>query len=151
MTIFILVVLGILGPILVFVGLCWFVTAIRRHPYLLRIKGTVLTVDKKYDTGSDEPGVTFSPIIGYTTPEGQQVRFRSPFGTKRRIRFGNDPISPWRDGQSTDVFHDPSGVLEPCIASLLGLYGWSLGFLVGGIILLMVVVNKWNQLGGQSF
>ena len=51
MTIFILVVLGILGLILVFVGLSWLVVSIRRHPYLLRIKGTVLTVEKKYDRG----------------------------------------------------------------------------------------------------
>ena len=93
--------------------------------------------------------MTFFPIIGYTTPEGQQARFRSSTGTTRRIRKLSGPtISPWRDGQSIEVFHDPTGELEPCIASLWHLYGWSFGFLASGILLLMVVANKWNHLGG---
>ena len=38
--------------------------------------------------------------------------------------------------------------LKPCIASLWALYGWSIGFVVGGTTLVMVVVNKWNHLAG---
>lgn len=144
----ILVVLSILGPILVIVGLSWLVVSIRRHPYLLRIKGTVVSVEEKYDRVDDK--VTFFPTIAYTAPEGNQVRFRSSTGVTQEVRRLSGPnISPWRDGQCIDVFHDPSGVLQPCIASLFSLYGWGFGFLVGGILLLMVVVNKWNQLGGQ--
>jgi hypothetical protein len=147
MTIFILVILSILGPILVLVGLNWFITVISRHPYLLRIKGTVLTVEKKYDSADDR--VTFYPTIAYTAPEGNQVRFRSSSGSTQEVRRLSGPnVSPWRDGQSIDVLHDPSGVLEPCIASLWSLYGWSIGFIVGGTVLLMVVVNKWSQLPG---
>jgi hypothetical protein len=123
----------------------------RRHPHLQRISGTVLTVETKREIGGDQPSVSFYPIIAYTTPEGKQVRFRSSTGTTRPIRKLSVPtISPWRDGQSIDVFHDPSGELEPCIASLWSLYGWGAGLLAGGILLLSVVANKWSQLGGQS-
>lgn len=147
MTIFVLVVLSILGPILVLVGLNWFIKVICRHPYLLRIKGTVLTVEKKYDSTDDK--VTFYPTIAYTAPEGNHVRFQSSSGSTQEVRRLSGPnVSPWRDGQSIDVFHDPSGVLKPCIASLWGLYGWSIGFIIGGTMLVMVVVNKWNHLGG---
>ena len=147
MTIFILIVLAILGPILVIAGLGSLVVSIRRHPYLLRIKGTVLTVEKKYDSVDNR--VTFYPTIAYIAPQGNQVRFQSSTGSTQDIRrLSGTNVSPWRDGQSIDVFHDPDGVLEPCIASLWNLYGWSFGFLVGGILLLMVVVNKWNQIGG---
>ncbi len=148
MTIFFLVILGIFGLVLIILGLSLFAIAIRRHPHLLRISGTVVSVEKKYDGADDK--VTFFPTIAYTTLEGNQVRFRSSAGVTQQVRRLSGPnISPWRDGQSIDVFHDPSGVLEPCIASLWSLYGWPAGFLGGGILLLMVVVNKWNQLGGQ--
>jgi hypothetical protein len=147
MTIFILVVLGLLGSILVLVGLVLFVNAIRRHPYLLRISGTVLSVDEKYDTKGDN--VTFSPTIAYTTPEGQKVRFRSKTGATREIRrLSGTTVSPWREGQNIEIFHDPSGTLEPCIASLWSLYGMGIGLLTGGILLLIVVVNKGMHLGG---
>jgi Protein of unknown function (DUF3592) len=148
LTIFFLLILGILGLGLVFLGLSWFVISIRRHPHLLRISGTVVSVEEKFDRVDDN--VTFFPTIAYTAPEGNQVRFRSRTGVTREVRRLSGPnISPWRDGQAIDVFHDASGVLEPSIASLWSLYGWPAGFLVGGILLLTVVVNKWNQLGGQ--
>lgn len=147
MAIFILVILSILGPILVIVGLSWFVNTIRRHPYLLRIKGSIVSVEEKYDSVDDK--VTFCPTVAYTAPEGNQVRFRSSSGVTQAVRRLSGPnVSPWHDGQSIDVFHDPSGELAPSIASLWHLYGWSIGFVAGGILLLMVVVNKWNQLGG---
>ena len=131
MTTFILVVLGILGPILVLLGLSSLVISIRRHPNLLRIKGTVLTVQKKYDSVDDR--VTFYPTIAYTAPQGNQVRFQSCTGSTQEVRRLSGPnVSPWRAGQSIDVFHDPKGVIDPCIASLWSLYGWGVGFLVGG-------------------
>ena len=148
MTIFILVVLGILGLILVFVGLSLLVVAIRRHPHLLRISGTVFSVEEKYDSAEDT--VTFFPAISYTTPEGNQVQFRSSIGSTHKVlRLSGPNVAPWRDGQSIDVFHDPSGQIAPRIASLWSLYAWPAGFLVGGILLLIIVVNKWNQIGGQ--
>lgn len=147
-TIFILLILSFLGLILLFLGLAMFVKSIRRHPHLLRIQGAILSVDEKYYNNGDEPGVTFYPIIGYTTPEDQRVRFRSKWGTTRRVRFSRNPTSPWREGQSIDVFHDPRGEMDPCVASLWHLYGMSLSCLTGGILLLMIVVNKWNHLGG---
>ena len=146
MTTFILLSLGILGFILVFVGLCWLVVAVRRHPHLLRISSIVLSVHKKYDTAHDK--VTFYPNIGYTTPEGKQVNFRSSIGDTFPDRRMFPAKSPWTDGQRIDVYHDPGGVLAPCIATLWNLYGWALVLFTGGILLLMVVVNKWNQLGG---
>lgn len=148
MTSFILVVLGGIGLILVFVGLRWLVIAIRRHPHLLRIAGTVVSVEEKYDRADDT--VTFFPVITYATPEGQQVRFRSSTGSTHKVlRLSGPNVAPWRDGQSIDVFHDPGGELEPCIASLWSLYAWPAGFLVGGVLLLMIVANKWNHVGGQ--
>ncbi len=147
MTTFILVILGILGLILVFVGLRGLVCTVRRHPHLLRLSGTVLSVYKKYETGKDK--VTFYPNIGFTTPEGKQVFFRSNIGSSYPDRNIYPAKSPWKDGQSIEVYHDPGGVLAPCIASVWHLYGWGLAFLAGGILLLMVVVNKWNDVGGQ--
>ncbi len=38
--------MGILGLFLLFLGLSWFVLAIRRHPHLLRISGTVVNVEE---------------------------------------------------------------------------------------------------------
>ena len=149
MTILIIIVLGGLGLVLVLLGFCWFVVAIRRHPHLKRISGTVVSVEEKYDYGGDEKRISFFPIIRYTTPEGQQVRFRSSTGTSRRVlKLAGPTVSPWREGQSIDVFHDPGGTLGPCIASLWSLYGWTVGLLAGGILLLIVVANKWSQLGG---
>ena len=144
---FLLVSLGSLGLILVVLGLRRLVVAVRRHPHLLRISGIVLSVHKKYDNARDK--VTFYPNIAYTTPEGKQVNFRSSIGDTFPDRKMFPAKSPWTDGQRIDVFHDPGGVLKPCIASLCYLYGWGLAFLAGGILLLMVVVNKWNSLGGQ--
>ena len=148
MTGFILVVLGGIGLILVVVGLNWLGIAIRRHPHLLRISGAVVSVEKKYDRADDT--VTFFPVIAYTTPEGNQVRFRSSTGSTHKIlRLSGPNVSPWRDGQSIDVFHDPKSELEPCIASLWVLYVWPAAFLVGGVLLLMIVANKWNHFSGQ--
>ena len=147
-TLLTLAVLGSIGLIVVFAALWSLISAIRRHPHLQRISGTVLTVEKQRQIGGES--VTFFPIISYTTPDGKQVRFRSNAGTTLPERkFGGGPISPWRDGQSIDVFHDPSGYLNPCIASLWGLYGMGGGFLVGGILLLIVVANKWFHIGGH--
>lgn len=147
-TLLILAVLGSIGVIAVCAALWLLIRAIRRHPYLLRISGTVATVERQRKTGGDS--VTFYPIISYTTPEGKQVRFRSNIGTTLPVRqIGGGPISPWRDGQSIDIFHDPSGYLSPCIASLWGLYGTGACVLIGGILVLIVVANKWSQLGGH--
>lgn len=147
MTIFILVILSILSLILLFAGLGWFVTAVRRHPHLLRIQGTVLSVTEEYDRVDDK--VSFFPTIAYTAPQGNQVRFKSASGSTQEVRRLSGPnVAPWRVGQSIDVFHDPSGALDPCIASVWRLYGPSFGCLVAGTLLLMVVVNKWNHLGG---
>ncbi|MEQ1842481.1 MAG: hypothetical protein ABL994_18940, partial [Verrucomicrobiales bacterium] len=82
-------------------------------------------------------------------PEGKQVHFRSSIGSTFPNRNMFPAKSPWTDGQRIDVYHDPGGVLKPCIASLWNLYGWALAFLAGGILLLLVVANKWNHLGGQ--
>ena len=148
MTVFILVVLGGIGLILMVVSLGWLFVAIRRHPHLLRISGAVVSVEKKYDRANDT--VTFFPVVAYTTPEGNQVKFRSSTGSTHKIlRLSGSNVSPWRDGQRIDVFHDPDGVLGPCIASLWSLYGWPAVLLVGGILLWMIVANKWNHLGGQ--
>ena len=148
MTVFILVVLGGIGLILMVVSLGWLFVAIRRHPHLLRISGAVVSVEKKYNSVGDT--VTFLPVIAYTTPEGKQVKFRSTSGSTQNIlRLSGPNVSPWRDGQRIDVFHDPSGTLGPCIASLWGLYGWPAVLLVGGIVLWMIVANKWHHLGGQ--
>jgi hypothetical protein len=148
MTSFTLVVLGGIGLVLVFVGLLWLVIIIRRHPHLLRIAGTVVSVEEKYDRADDT--VTFFPVITYTTPEGKQVRFRSSTGSSHKVlRLSGPNVSPWRGGQSIEVFHDPGGEQEPCIASLWRLYAWPAGFLFGGILLLMIVVTKWNQVSGH--
>ena len=148
MTVFILVVLGGIGLILMVVSLGWLFVVIRRHPHLLRISGAVVSVEKKYNSVGDT--VTFLPVIAYTTPEGKQVKFRSTSGSTQNIlRLSGPNVSPWRDGQRIDVFHDPSGTLGPCIASLWGLYGWPAVLLVGGIVLWMIVANKWHHLGGQ--
>ena len=148
MTSFTLVVLGSTGLVLVFVGLRWLVNTIRRHPHLLRIAGTVVSVEEKYDRTDD--AVTFFPVIAYSTPEGKQVRFRSSIGSSHKVlRLSGPNVSPWRDGQRIAIFHDPGGEQEPCIASVWRLYAWPAGFLFGGILLLMIVVNKWNQVSGQ--
>ncbi len=151
MTVFILIGLGSLGLIVVFASLWSLVVAIRRHPHLLRIKGTVVTSEQEYSKDSDaRRRVTFFPIIVYTTPEGKQVRFRSRTGSTHEVlKLAGPNVSPWRVGQSIDVFHDPSGTMEPCIASLWSLYGTAVGFLAGGILLLIVVVNRGLHLGGQ--
>jgi Protein of unknown function (DUF3592) len=146
MTSFGLLVLGSVSLILLFVGLYWLVLVIRRHPRLVRISGTVLTVEKKQEIGADN--VTFYPTIAYDTPDGTQVRFRSNAGVTRPIRkLSGQTTSPWRAGQSIDVFHDPSGVMGPCIASLWNLYIGPAGFIVGGVLLLIVVANKWLHVG----
>lgn len=148
MTSFILVVLGGIGLVLVFVGLRGLVITIRRHPHLLRIAGSVVSVEEKFERADDT--VTFFPVITYTTPEGKQIRFRSSTGTSHKVlRLSGPNVSPWRDGQSIDVFHDPGGEQEPCIASLWSLYVWPAGFLFGGILLLIIVANKWNHVSGQ--
>ena len=150
MTIFILIVLGTVGLITVFASLSSLIIKIRRHPRLLRINGTVVTSEKEYSRDDDaRRRVTFYPIINYTTPDGRLVQFRSRTGsTYEELILTGPKVSPWREGQSIDVFHDPSGTMEPCIASLWSLYGGSFGFLVGGILLLIVVVNKCLQLVG---
>ena len=150
MTILILIVLGTVGLITVFASLSSLIIKIRRHPCLLRIKGTVVTSEKEYSRDADaQRRVMFYPIINYTTPDGRQVRFRSRTGsTHEELILAGPNVSPWRDGQSIDVFHDPYGTMEPCIASLWSLYSGSSGFLVGGVLLLIVVVNKCLQLAG---
>jgi hypothetical protein len=147
MTSFILLLLGGIGLVLVFVGIRWLFITIRRHPHLLRIAGTVVSVEEKFDRADDT--VTFFPVITYTTPEGKQVRFRSSTGTSHKVlRLSGPNVSPWRDGQTIDVFHDTGGKLEPRIASLWSLYAWPAGFLVGGVLLLLIVANKWNHFSG---
>jgi Protein of unknown function (DUF3592) len=148
MTIFIFVVFGILGLTLVFGGLCWLVIAIRRHPRLPRVSGTVVSIEKEFDHAHGT--VTFFPVVDYATTEGNRVRFRSSIGTSRAILTFSDPsVSAWRDGQSIEVFHDPDGRLEPCIASPWSFYGWPAAILVGGVLLLATVANEWNRINGQ--
>ena len=148
MAIVVLVVLGGIGLILVLVALRWLVTTVRRHPQLQRIEGTVVSVEETFDRADDT--VTFFPVITYTTPEGNQVIFRSSSGSTHKIlRLSGPNVSPWRHGQGIDVFHDPNNELDPCFASLWRLYAWPVGLLIAGILLLMIVGSKWNQLSGQ--
>jgi Protein of unknown function (DUF3592) len=148
MTIFIVLFFGVLGLTLVFVGLCCLVIAIRRHPRLPSVSGTVVSIEKEFDHAHGT--VTFFPVIDYAAPEGNQVRFRSSIGTSRAILAVSDPtVSPWRDGQSIEVFYDADGCLEPCIASPWSFYGWPAAILVGGVLLLATVASELNQISGQ--
>jgi hypothetical protein len=90
--------------------------------------------------------MNYFPVIGFTTPEGTRVEFRSELGEshvlRRRFRGGEIPPPPprWSDGERIEVFYDPTGEMRPCIASAWSLWFTAIGCLVAGLLFLTATV-----------
>ena len=138
------------GGALVVAGLRSIARSLRRRPHLLRLMGTIVSVQTEVvrrwrsDSGSSSETnqeVRYFPLIAYTTPEGKGVQFRSELGEVYTLRRKFDgalitPPSRHREGERIEIFHDSSGELPPCIANWWALYFSGTGMLAAGLVLL---------------
>ena len=143
---------AIVGSFCLLKGLRSLVNALRRRPYLRRAQGTVTTVHTTRETRSDSRGfytlVTFHPEIEFTNELGQLVRFRSENGESKRAAQ-IEPVSRYRVGQTLEIFHDPAGMLPPCIATWAGLYGPGTALFAGGLGFLFGAALIWFCFGSK--
>ena len=87
------------------------------------VKGTVVALEREATLSG--PGNIYCPVVEFTAPDGQLVRFVSDFGTR--------PASH-KVGQIVDVMYNPSNPQEAEIPS--GLARW----LITGILVFMGLI-----------
>lgn len=128
-------------------GLASLFLALRRRPYLRRVMGTILVVEKNREVRmanakSDHRSsivVKFTPIIHFATPEGESITFRSETGESYPVvrRWNGqtvEPVSRFTAGQRIPVVYDPSGELTPREDSWSGIYGMATAMLIAGFL-----------------
>jgi len=128
-------------------GLFTFLKILRRRPYLRRVQGTVLKVERKREVrltthdGKSESRtiVKFTPVIQFKTSEGETITFRSETGESYPIRKGwnghiIEPISRYKTGQRIPLVYDPTGEIKPCQDDWASLYGMSTAMMVAGTL-----------------
>ena len=145
-----LVASTLVGSFCLLKGLLSLVTALRRRPHLRRAHGTVIDVHTTHETGSDSSYVKFNPEIEFTNELGQLVRFLSESGERWKVEPNlSSPVSGYRVGQRLEIFHDPAGILPPCIASWKGLYGSATALICGGLGFLGSAALIWFCFGAK--
>src|SRR5262245_60481215 len=126
-------------------GLRLLLMVIRRRPFLRRVEGVIVVVEKTREAHTVTVNgcsrivtqVKFFPVIQFTTPDGRSVQFRSELGEAYPVREKWDghrvePISRYQAGQAIAVLYDPAGSIKPCLAGWSALYGPATALLVGG-------------------
>ena len=125
----------------------------RRRKHLIRLPGKVIGIEseRRYRAGSDKGSSQVSsywlhyfPVIVFTRPDGQTIRFRSELGETHQLRTKSSgielppPPPSWKEGQQVEVFYDPADEIKPCLALAWSLWFTGIGMLAAGSIFLVV-------------
>ena len=127
---------------------------LRRRPYLRRVQGTVLKVEKTRDVsrtthnGKSESRimVKFMPVIQFKTAEGETIVFQSESGEAYPVRkrwngHTIEPTSRYTAGQRIPLVYDPTGELKPCQDDWASLYGMATAMVVAGTLFTSVAAG----------
>jgi Protein of unknown function (DUF3592) len=124
----------------------------RRRKHLIRLPGKVVSIEKerRYNAGSSKGShhrsnywLHYFPIIIFTRPDGQLIRFRSELGERHQLRtkFGGTEVAPppprWSEGQEVEIYYDPADEIKPCLAVGWSLWFTGIGMLAAGSIFLV--------------
>jgi hypothetical protein len=143
-------------------GLRSLLAVMRRRPFLRRIEGLILVVEKTREARTMTVNgrsrivtqVKFFPLIQFTLPDGRAVEFRSEVGEVYPVRekwngHRVEPASRYQAGQAIEVFYDPARLLKPCIAGWSAFYGPAAAMLAGGLAFAGGSIGIWCAFGAQ--
>jgi hypothetical protein len=157
------------GIWLLFTGIKGFLLKRKHLPHMERVQGTVIDVERKVQGTSTQRGkkvTTYSnfPVIQFTRPSGEVVKFTSEAGdiTRRRastmalptgssIETGSVKTtkSEYQTGDTLAVLYDPDGAVKPMVDRGSNIWMSEIYMMLGGGAFVAVAVFIIAVFGGR--
>ena len=141
---------GLIGLALIRVGIADLILFNERKPFLIKLPGRIVEIVTERETRTGTPNsrtdtgmiVKYIPLVDFTTPQGETVRFRSDVVEIHELRRDNfgllrpAPDCKWTAGQAVEVTFDPGGVLKPFFGGGMGGSGIGWAMIAAGLVAL---------------